>query len=141
MLLSAAAFAVSYLPWMLGGPLLAALAERYPYRRVMIICDLVRMVLIALVADPRPADRRPCSALLFLATLGNPPDAGRPLGAAAADPRPATSWSVGDRGEHDHRARPPRSVGYLAGAALAAAINPRLALLHRRAAPSRSPRC
>src|SRR4051794_18401209 len=41
-LLSAASFAISYLPWIVGGPVLAALAERYPYRRVMVVCDLAR---------------------------------------------------------------------------------------------------
>ncbi|MDF2710897.1 MAG: major facilitator superfamily 1 [Nonomuraea muscovyensis] len=51
-LLSAAGFAVSYLPWVAGGPVLAALAERFPYRRVMIICDLVRAALVTLVAVP-----------------------------------------------------------------------------------------
>lgn len=51
-LLSAAAFATSYLPWVAGGPVLAALAERYPYRRVMIICDVARMALVASMALP-----------------------------------------------------------------------------------------
>ncbi|GIG60992.1 MFS transporter [Longispora fulva] len=52
-LTSAAAFALSYLPWLAGGPVLAALADRYPYRRVMIICDLARMVLVGVVALPQ----------------------------------------------------------------------------------------
>ncbi|MEQ4719917.1 MFS transporter [Nonomuraea sp. B19D2] len=51
-LLSAAGFAVSYLPWVAGGPVLAALAERYPYRRVMILCDVGRLALVALMALP-----------------------------------------------------------------------------------------
>ncbi|MFC4590889.1 MFS transporter [Sphaerisporangium corydalis] len=51
-LLSAVGFAISYLPWVAGGPVLAALAERYPYRRVMIICDLARMVLVGAMAIP-----------------------------------------------------------------------------------------
>src|SRR5205823_119 len=51
--ISAAAFAISFLPWVVGGPVLAALAERYPHRAVMISCDLVRAGLIALVALPR----------------------------------------------------------------------------------------
>ena len=33
---SAAAFAVSFAPWLLGGPVLASIAERYPYRTVMV---------------------------------------------------------------------------------------------------------
>ncbi|MFC4016386.1 MFS transporter [Micromonospora sp. GCM10011542] len=70
--LSAAAFAVSYLPWLVGGPVLAALAERHPYRRVMIICDLVRMLLMAVIAIPNlPVPV--LLVLLFTATLANPP--------------------------------------------------------------------
>jgi MFS family permease len=69
---TAAAFAISFAPWLLIGPLLSALAERYPYRTVMIISDLARMVLIALVALPNlpiPV----LIGLLFLTSLGNPP--------------------------------------------------------------------
>ncbi len=51
-LLSAASFAVSYLPWIVGGPVLAALAERYPYRRVLVVADLARAVPIGLIALP-----------------------------------------------------------------------------------------
>ncbi|MFD1542059.1 MFS transporter [Nonomuraea guangzhouensis] len=61
-LLSAAGFAVSYLPWVAGGPVLAALAERYPYRRVMILCDVARFALVALMALPG----LPLPALLLL---------------------------------------------------------------------------
>ncbi|MCO6005081.1 MFS transporter [Actinoallomurus purpureus] len=49
---SAAAFAVGYLPWLTAGPLLAAVAERYPSRSVMISCDLARAALIGLIAIP-----------------------------------------------------------------------------------------
>ncbi|MDV9169998.1 MFS transporter [Streptomyces sp. W16] len=51
-LASAAAFAIGYLPWLIAGPVLAALAERYPARTVMISCDLIRAALIGLVAIP-----------------------------------------------------------------------------------------
>jgi MFS family permease len=70
--ISAATFAISYVPWVLGGPILAALAERYPYRRVMIICDVFRAALVAIVAIPGmpvPA----MLALLFATALLNPP--------------------------------------------------------------------
>lgn len=70
--LSAAAFAVSYLPWLIGGPVLAAVAERYPNRTVMVTSDLIRAGLIALVALPG----MPVAAvlvLLLLTALLNPP--------------------------------------------------------------------
>jgi MFS family permease len=51
-LLSAVTFAISYLPWLVGGPVLAALADRYPRHRVLIASDVVRAVLVALMAVP-----------------------------------------------------------------------------------------
>src|SRR5258706_11260043 len=44
---SAAAFALSYAPWLLGGSVLVSLADRYPYRTVMVFCDVARMVVMA----------------------------------------------------------------------------------------------
>jgi MFS family permease len=122
---SAATFAISFLPWVVGGPVLAALAERYPHRAVMISCDLARAVLIALVALPHlpiPA----MLLLLFAAALLNPPfDASR----AALLPRVLE----GDRyvlgiALQSSTGQAAQVVGYLSGAALAA-VNPRLALL------------
>ncbi len=51
-LVSAASLAITFLPWLTGAPFLVALAERYPYRRVMLGCDLARMALVALAAVP-----------------------------------------------------------------------------------------
>ncbi|MEV6695448.1 MFS transporter [Micromonospora sp. NPDC051196] len=70
--LSAAAFAVSYLPWLIGGPLLATIAERHRYRQIMMVCDLIRMALMLLIAIPGiPVPL--ILALLFATTLANPP--------------------------------------------------------------------
>jgi MFS family permease len=71
-LLSGATFAISYLPWLGLGTVLAALAERYPYRRTMIVCDLARMVTIGLVAVPG-MPLAVLLGLLFLAALFDPP--------------------------------------------------------------------
>jgi MFS family permease len=51
-LLSAATFGLSYLPWGIGGPFLAALADRWSRRRVLIACDVARAALVALLAIP-----------------------------------------------------------------------------------------
>jgi MFS family permease len=76
-ILSAASFAISYLPSITFGPLLAALAERYPHRQVMITCDVVRAILISFVAIPH----LPVPAILLLlfatALLGPAFDASR----------------------------------------------------------------
>jgi MFS family permease len=71
-LLSAAAFGLSYLPWGIGGPVLAALADRWPRRRTLVGCDLVRAGLVALLAIPG-VPLPVLLLLLVLASLLNPP--------------------------------------------------------------------
>lgn len=51
-LLAAVTFAASVVPAFAGGVLLAGLADRYPRRRVMIACDVVRMVLVLAMTVP-----------------------------------------------------------------------------------------
>ncbi|MGV9213511.1 MFS transporter [Micromonospora sp. RB23] len=70
--LAAAAYASSYLAWLVGGPLLSGLADRYPRRRVLIVCDLVRAALVAVAALPAvPAPA--LVAMLFAVNLMRPP--------------------------------------------------------------------
>ena len=127
--LSAAAFAVSYLPWLLGGPLLAALAERYPYRRVMVACDLIRMALMLLIAIPDLPVRR-CWCCIFAATLANPPS-------QAAKSALMPQILTGDRlvvglSLNASVGQAAQVVGYVVGAAIAS-INPAVALLFNAA--------
>ena len=69
---SAVTFAISYLPWIGLGSILSAIAERHPYRRVMILSDLARMVLMAVIAIPgMPVNAT--IALLFTSALLSPP--------------------------------------------------------------------
>jgi len=51
-LAASATYALSYLTWMLAGPLLSAIPDRYPRRRVMVTCDLLRAALVAVLAVP-----------------------------------------------------------------------------------------
>lgn len=51
-LLTAATYAVTFLPDLVGGPFLASLADRFPRRRVMVVTDLARAVLVAVMAVP-----------------------------------------------------------------------------------------
>lgn len=46
-LLTGLAYALGFLPAVLGGPLLGGVADRFPRRTVMIICDLWRAALVA----------------------------------------------------------------------------------------------
>jgi MFS family permease len=50
--LTALVYAITYLPWLIGGPLLSGLADRYPRRAVMVTCQLLSAVLVALMAVP-----------------------------------------------------------------------------------------
>ena len=125
-LLSAAAFGVSFLPWVIGGTLLSALAERYPYRRVLITADIFRMVLIALLLIPG----LPIPAMLlivFLASLGTPPtQAARSALQPLVVGRDKLPMAVATNATSGQAAQ---VVGYLAGAALATGINPQVALV------------
>jgi predicted MFS family arabinose efflux permease len=49
-LLAAVTFAASVVPTFVGGIALAGLADRLPRRKVMITCDLIRMVLVVVMA-------------------------------------------------------------------------------------------
>ena len=51
-LLSALTYALIFLPQFLGGPFLAGLADMFPRRTVMIVSDVVRAALVALMAIP-----------------------------------------------------------------------------------------
>ncbi|MBM0278149.1 MFS transporter [Micromonospora tarensis] len=127
--LSAAAFAVSFLPWLLGGPVLAALAERYPYRRVMVACDLIRMALMLLIALPT-LPYQAVLMLIFAATLANPPS-------QAAKSALMPQMLAGDRlvvglSLNSSIGQAAQVVGYVFGAAVAA-IDPEVALLFNAA--------
>ncbi|MET9343672.1 MFS transporter [Nonomuraea sp. NPDC003804] len=50
--LTALSYALTYLPAIMGGSLLAVLADRYPRRNVMVSADLARAILVILVAIP-----------------------------------------------------------------------------------------
>lgn len=50
--LAAATFGISYLPWVLGGPLLSAFADRLRRREVLVSTDLARAVVVACLAIP-----------------------------------------------------------------------------------------
>ena len=75
--LTALAYALTYVPDLLFGPLLAGFADRYPRRRVMIVTDLARAVLVALMA----IDALPLLAvillLIALQAFGSPFNAAR----------------------------------------------------------------
>ncbi|GAA2087296.1 MFS transporter [Actinomadura alba] len=67
-LLTAVTYALTYLPPIVGGPILSGLADLFPRRTVMIVCDVLRAGLLGLMAlksMPFPA----LCALVFLSVL------------------------------------------------------------------------
>jgi hypothetical protein len=127
--ISAAAFAISYAPWLLGGSVLVSLAERHPTRTVMIWCDVVRMIIMTVVAVTAAAPGSNLAVILVLllcsALFGPPFEASR----SALLP----TVLIGDKyvvglGLHTATAQPAQVAGYVIGASLAV-VNPRMALL------------
>jgi MFS family permease len=123
--MAAAAFALSYAPWILGGPLLATLAERLPYRSVMWVSDLLRAVLVALVALPGMPLPWMLLLVFTVAMLSPPAQAARsatmPL--VLTGERVVLGIAINAAG-----AQTTQVLGYLTGA-LIAALSPQSALL------------
>jgi MFS family permease len=76
-LLAAVAFAAGTLPYVIGALFLAGIADRFPRREVMVVCDVLRALLVATMLLPRmPLDA--LIALLYVVTAIQPPfDAAR----------------------------------------------------------------
>ncbi|MFI6509446.1 MFS transporter [Streptosporangium sp. NPDC050855] len=76
-LATASVYALTYLPPIVGGPLLAGLADRYARRRVMITCDLLRAALVALMAVPGTSFSALCVLVFCVVLLSAPFSAAR----------------------------------------------------------------
>lgn len=74
---ASATYASTYLTWLVGGPLLSTLPDRYPRRRVMVICDLVRMALVAVLAVPGLPLWAVFAVLVVVGLLAPPAEAAR----------------------------------------------------------------
>jgi hypothetical protein len=75
---AAATYAVTLVPWLLGGLALSGLADSLPRREVMVACDLARVVLVCLMAllslhGAAGASLGIMVALLFVVTLLDSP--------------------------------------------------------------------
>jgi MFS family permease len=112
---TAVAYAFTYLPPIMGGPVLSVLADLIPRRRVMIVCDVARAVILALMAIrhmPFPA----LCALIFLAVLlGAPFTAAR--AALLSEVLPGDMYVVGSAINNiTHQVT--QMMGFLAGSAI-----------------------
>jgi MFS family permease len=119
--LTGLAYALTYLPPIAGGPLLSGLADLFPRRRVMIACDLFRVGTVGLMALPGMPFAGLC-ALLFCTVL-----AGAPFSSARAallpDVLPGDKFVLGSAvGNISFQAC--QILGFVAGAAVVAVVNP-----------------
>jgi MFS family permease len=71
-LLTALTYALTFLPWLVGGLVLSGLGDRYPRREVMVACDAARAVLVVVMALPG-MPLWAMAALLFVVTLLDSP--------------------------------------------------------------------
>src|SRR5437868_2607480 len=69
---TASVYALTYLPAIVGGPFLAGLADRFARRRVMLGCDLIRALMVAIMVIPG-LPFAVLGALVFLVVLLSAP--------------------------------------------------------------------
>lgn len=123
---ASATYALSYLTWMVGGPLLSALPDRYPRRAVMVVCDLLRAALIAVLAVPGIPLWLVFAVLAAVGMLSPPSDAAR--SALLADLLDGERYVVANA-LNNVVAQAGQVVGFLIGGALVVAIDVEGALL------------
>ena len=119
--LTALAYALTYLPPIIGGPLLSGLADLFPRRRIMIICDLIRVVLVAGMAIPGVPFGLLCVLLFVTVLLGPPFSSAR--SAMLPDVLPGDKYVLGSAiGNMTFQTS--QIVGFVAGAAVVSLLDP-----------------
>ncbi|MGP4026069.1 MFS transporter [Actinomadura sp. 3N407] len=124
-LLTAVVYALTYIPPIVGGPVLSGLADLFPRRTVMVVCDVLRAGLVTFMAlVPMPVGA--LSVLVFLTVL-----LGTPFSAARAATLPDVL--EGDRfvagtaiNNITHQGT--QMLGFLAGGAIVAVVGTHEAL-------------
>ncbi len=125
-LLSAVTFAISYLPWLLGGPVLASLADRFPRHRVLIASDVTRALLVALMAVPGVPMPVLLGLLLAVSLCAPPFEAAR--SALMADVLHGDRYAVATA-LTGITAQVSQLFGFVVGGALLVSFSPSVALL------------
>jgi predicted MFS family arabinose efflux permease len=124
--ITALIYAVTYVPWLIGGPLLGGLADRFPRRTVMTCCQLLSAALVTLMAVPG-MPLALLAALLFVVILAESPF----LSARASllvDVLPDDRYVLASA-LNQLTIQATQVVGFAAGGALVRLIGPREALL------------
>jgi MFS family permease len=124
-LATAAVYALTYLPPIIGGPLLAGLADRYPRRRVMLLCDLLRAGLLATMAVPGMPFAVLCVLVFCVVLLSAPFSAAR--AALLPEVLEGDRYVVGSAIQNVTN-QAVQMLGFAAGGALIAVLGPYRAL-------------
>lgn len=117
--LTAFTYALTYLPPIVGGPVLSGLADLFPRRRVMVVCDVVRTGLVALMALRSLPLGVLCVLVFLTVLLGAPFSAAR--AALLADVLAGDRYVAGSAINNiTHQAT--QMLGFLAGGALVVVV-------------------
>ncbi|MFD0684375.1 MFS transporter [Actinomadura fibrosa] len=76
-LLTALTYALTYIPPIVGGPVLSGLADLFPRRTVMVVCDVLRAALVAVMAITALPFWGLCALVFLTVLLGAPFTAAR----------------------------------------------------------------
>jgi predicted MFS family arabinose efflux permease len=125
-LLTAVAYAAAWLPGVLGGPLVATLADRLPRRSVMVVCDLIRAGLIVVLVIPG-MPLWTVIAVLYAAHLCSPAFVAA-RAALLPDVLPGDSYVLGN-GLSNITFQVCQLLGFAAGGVVVAVIGPTWTLL------------
>jgi MFS family permease len=123
--LAALAYTTIFLPWVVGGPWLSALADRLPCRRVLVGVDLIRAALIGAASLPRMPLAAVCALLLASAMLSPPFRSSRAalVPQVLPDDRYPVALSL-----QDGLTQSSQLIGFVAGGALVSVFSARGAL-------------
>jgi MFS family permease len=119
--LTALAYALTFLPPIAGAPLLSGLADLFPRRRVMIVCDLFRVGTVGLMAIPSLPFTALCVLLFCTVLTGVPFSSAR--AALMPDVLPGDKFVLGSAISNiTYQAS--QILGFVAGAAVVAVLDP-----------------
>ncbi|MFD9964844.1 MFS transporter [Amycolatopsis sp. NPDC058986] len=124
---TAGTYALTYLPSILAGPLLSGLADRWPRRRVMVSADLLRAVLVTVMAIPGLPLLVVAGLLVLVQAAGAPGNAARAATAAAVLPE-RDEYVLG-KGVLDMVVQLAQVIGFASGGALVAGLGSGQALI------------
>ena len=123
--LTAAAYALTFLPPVIGGTVLSGLADLIPRQQMMIALDLIRAGLVALMALPGLPFAELCALFFATVLLGTPFSAAR--SALLPDVLPGDRYPLGSV-IASHTSQLSQIAGFLAGGGLVASLGPYRAL-------------